>query len=59
MAQTCPNCGTCTCTGSYIINAANGVVCCSKCVSLVATTVAPEITDTVETNQKSDLNPPL
>lgn len=37
MARTCPNCNTCTCTGSYLITMANNRVVCSKCVSLVLT----------------------
>lgn len=31
----CNNCGTCTCTGTYIVNATNGMSCCSACVATV------------------------
>ena len=32
MAQSCPNCGTCTCTGTHIVTASNGKICCNACV---------------------------
>ncbi len=35
MAQSCPNCGTCTCTGTHLINASNGKLCCTQCVNAV------------------------
>jgi hypothetical protein len=34
MAATCSNCGTCTCTGSYLVVAHDGKQCCSKCVDI-------------------------
>lgn len=34
MAASCPNCGTCTCTGSYFVTALDGNQCCSQCVNL-------------------------
>ena len=34
MAASCPNCGTCTCTGSYLVVALDGKQCCSQCVNL-------------------------
>lgn len=34
MAASCPNCGTCTCTGSYLVMALNGAQVCSQCVGL-------------------------
>lgn len=40
MAQTCPNCGTCTCTGSYLVKATNGKQCCSVCVNIVNQQIA-------------------
>jgi hypothetical protein len=39
-AQTCKNCGTCTCTGTYIVNATNGTSCCSACVATVNAQIA-------------------
>tara|TARA_R100000654_G_scaffold19461_1_gene39788 strand:+ start:1619 stop:1780 length:162 start_codon:yes stop_codon:yes gene_type:complete len=32
MAQSCPNCGTCTCTGTHLVTASNGKLCCNACV---------------------------
>lgn len=32
--QLCPNCGTCTCTGSVLTKALDGTVCCSVCVQV-------------------------
>ena len=34
MAQTCPNCYTCTCTGATLLKASDGKVVCSKCIKL-------------------------
>lgn len=35
MATTiCPNCGTCSCTGSYPVKAIDGTQVCSRCVTL-------------------------
>jgi hypothetical protein len=39
-AQTCPNCGICTCTGTYLVNATNGKPCCSACVNMVNKQIA-------------------
>lgn len=30
----CPNCGTCTCTGTQIVKALDGSLCCSACVQI-------------------------
>lgn len=35
MAKICPNCGTCTCTGTYLVNATNSTPCCTACVNAV------------------------
>lgn len=35
MAQNCPNCKQCTCSGSYLIKASNGKLCCTHCVNAV------------------------
>jgi hypothetical protein len=40
MAASCPNCKTCTCTGTYLVNATNGKPCCSACVNLVNQAIA-------------------
>lgn len=34
MAKNCPNCNTCTCTGSTLLTAQDGKVVCSKCIKL-------------------------
>lgn len=34
MAVSCPNCGTCTCTGTHLVKANNGTQVCSKCVNI-------------------------
>jgi hypothetical protein len=39
-AQNCQNCGTCTCTGTYIVSATNGTPCCSACVASVNQKIA-------------------
>ncbi len=54
MARTCPNCGTCTCTGSYLITMANNKVVCSKCVSIVMAQASK-----VEVPQTNNLTPGL
>ena len=32
MAASCPNCGTCLCTGAVLTKSKDNKVCCSKCV---------------------------
>lgn len=34
MAQTCPNCQTCTCTGTKLVKANDGKICCTRCVNI-------------------------
>ena len=40
MAQVCQNCGVCTCTGTYLVNATNGKPCCTACVNTVNQQIA-------------------
>ena len=40
MAQTCPHCGICTCTGTYLVKANNGLQCCTACVNVVNQQIA-------------------
>jgi len=35
MAQTCKNCGKCTCSGSVLTIASNGQHCCTLCVNQI------------------------
>lgn len=35
MSSFCPNCGTCTCTGAYLVKAKDGRTACSKCIPKV------------------------
>ena len=57
MAASCSNCGTCTCSGSYLVVALNGAQCCSVCVNLynaqhtVEVEPTPTPTRTIKTKQ--------
>lgn len=53
MAASCPNCGTCTCTGSYLTTAINGAPVCSQCVNLYNAQHVVEVqpTPTIKTKQ--------